>query len=46
MTQTYRAMIEETIKPRGWPAQEIAFASELVYVIRKDAKAASVRPIR
>jgi 16S rRNA (guanine(1405)-N(7))-methyltransferase len=35
MAATYRAFLQDLIKPRDWPAQEILLPSELMFVIRK-----------
>jgi 16S rRNA (guanine(1405)-N(7))-methyltransferase len=35
MAATYRAFLQDLIKPRDWNAQEVPFPSELVFIIRK-----------
>ena len=35
MVQTYRDIMARILDQRGWPAEEIAFPSEIVFVVRK-----------
>lgn len=37
MTATYRAFLQDLIKPRDWKAHEILLPSELIFVIRKES---------
>jgi 16S rRNA (guanine(1405)-N(7))-methyltransferase len=35
MVGTYRGMMAEMVSQRGWPVEEIAYSSEMVFVVRK-----------
>jgi 16S rRNA (guanine(1405)-N(7))-methyltransferase len=37
MIATYRQMMQQLVNQRQWPAEEVAFSSEIVFVVRKNA---------